>query len=90
MVRMTGREELTYSNNGLSIRMDCYYQPEYRAYTVVLQSQGTEDGKPRTLTPAEIVAVEERVRSYLAPRTFFGIRIGMHAVHFTRGQAFEA
>ncbi len=41
-VGMTGREELTYRAGGLIVRMQCYYQPEGRSYTVVLNDRGTD------------------------------------------------
>ena len=89
-VTMTGREELTYRAGGLSVRMQCYYRPENREYTVVLHDRGTDEGSPRQLTPAEVVTIEGMVRLHLGARRLFGIRFGTNAVNIVRGQALES
>ena len=86
-VRQVGKETVRYSDDELSLDMDCYRDPSNGSYMVVIGDRGISAGQPRHLTFDELRVIEERVKTQLEIKRLFGFAVGRRAVNVVRGQS---
>jgi len=86
-IKFSGKETLSYREGALGCLMNCFYVPESRTWTVVIQNEAFVDDERKLFDQVKILQIEGRVRKHLSVRRFFGFPIGKCNVVFLPGQA---
>lgn len=85
-VRWIGKEVVRCDAGDFSCEVPCYFDPDRKAFTVVLGDLAVRGGLPSLLTGSEAAQVEKALVEALGVRRFFGFAVGRRDVYVQRQQ----